>query len=66
MILNPQRVGLAVIINNIAKEFPGSLQDTEALTRTYRLMKFEVHLYEDLDESVSHVMIFTHQHMIQY
>ncbi len=51
-IINPKKLGHAVIINNVAKEFPGSKKDTEALMKTYQMMNFEVCLYEDCDDKV--------------
>ena len=51
-ITDPEKLGHAIIINNVATEFTGSRRDTEALMKTYQMMKFEVQLYEDCDDIV--------------
>ena len=51
-IINPDKLGHAVIINNVATEFPGSKKDTEAMVKTYQMIKFEVSLSEDCNDKV--------------
>ncbi len=51
-IYNPNYLGRAIIINNVAKEFPGSKKDTAALSNMYRNLKFSVDLYEDCNDVV--------------
>ncbi len=50
---NSLNLGHAVIINNVASEFPGSKKDAEKLRAVYTMMNFQVHVYEDIDDSVS-------------
>ncbi len=49
----PLQLGHAIVINNIATEFPGSRKDAEALVKTYELMNFDVTCYEDCTDTVS-------------
>ncbi len=51
-IYNPDYLGRAIIINNVAKEFPGSKKDTAALSNMYHNLKFSVDLYEDCNDVV--------------
>ncbi len=51
-IQNPLNLGHAVIINNVASEYPGSKKDVEKLKEVYNMMNFQVHVYEDIDDSV--------------
>ena len=41
------RMGLAIIINIVAAEMPGSLADVEALQVAYKDVGFEVYSYSD-------------------
>ncbi len=45
-------MGHAIVINNVATQYPGSRKDTDALVEAYKTMNFEVHLYENCDDSV--------------
>ena len=49
---NPEKLGLAIIINNVKSEYEGSVKDTDALTKAYEAMKFDVKLYEDCTDEV--------------
>ncbi len=49
---NPEKLGLAIIINNVKSEYEGSVKDTDALTKAYETMKFDVILYEDCTDEV--------------
>ncbi len=51
---NPEKLGLAVIINNVKSEYQGSERDTDALIKAYEMMKFDVKLYEDCTDAVMH------------
>ena len=50
---DPRHLGVAVVINNVASQYPGSIKDTNGLVEVYRKIKFEVHLFEDCDDTVS-------------
>ena len=50
---DPNYLGKAVIINNVANEFPGSKNDTSALVSLFRMLKCNVDLHEDCDDVVS-------------
>ena len=51
------RLGHAVIVNNVATEFPGSMADVEALHNVYHQMGLEVQVYKDCDQNVSDVTL---------
>ncbi len=40
-------MGLAMIINNAATEFPGSVVDTQALSQAFKTLGFAVEVKED-------------------
>ena len=46
-IYNPEMLGHAVIINNVADEFPGSKNETAKLAEVYTKMNFQVHVHEN-------------------
>ena len=48
-------LGHCVIINNLANECPGSMNDVEALKKVYEMMKFRVTIYQNCDDRVSAV-----------
>ncbi len=50
---DPRHLGVAVVINNVASQYPGSRKDTNGLVEAYKKMKFEVHLFEDCDDMVN-------------
>ena len=51
-ITDPTRLGHAIIINNVKSQYEGSEKDTDALMIVYKMMNFEVSLYEDCTEKV--------------
>ncbi len=51
-IVDPKRLGHAIIINNVRSEYEGSVKDTEALMSVNKMMNFEVNLYEDCTDKV--------------
>ncbi len=51
-IYNPDYLGRAIIINNVASEFPGSIKDTAELEKMYENMNFQVHSYRDCNDVV--------------
>ena len=51
------RLGHAVIVNNVATEFPGSMADVEALHNVYHQMGLEVRVHKDCDQNVSDVTL---------
>ena len=55
-IYNPDYPGKAFIINNVAKQMPGSRNDTAALKRLYETLRFEVEHYEDCDDVVGEMV----------
>ncbi len=56
-IQNPHNLGHAVIINNVASEYPGSKKEMDELVKLYRMMNFQVHIHNDCDDSVSHICL---------
>ena len=50
--MNHARIGMAIIINNIATELPGSQADVEALQAAYNDIGFDVHFYKDCTAEV--------------
>ena len=46
-------LGHALIINNVASEFPQSERDVEALRAAYQLVGFKVIVFNDCNEQVS-------------
>ena len=46
-------LGHALIINNVASEFPQSERDVEALRAAYQLVGFKVIVFNDRNEQVS-------------
>ncbi len=49
------RLGLAVIINNVHGEYPGSRADVATLEHTYSTIGFTVQVYRDCSGQVSEV-----------
>ncbi len=56
--LNNRQMGLAVIVNNVANEQPGSVVDTQALSQAYRTLGFQVQLKENCSKKVRTNWIF--------
>ena len=50
--MNLPNLGHAVIINNIASEIPGSIEDVKALKKAYHTVGFDVQVHENLTEQV--------------
>ena len=46
------KLGHAVIVNNVAKEMPGSQVDVEALQAAYQKIGFKVHTHSDCSDQV--------------
>ena len=46
-------LGHALIINNVASEFPQSERDVQALRAAYQLVGFKVIVFNDRNEQVS-------------
>ena len=46
-------LGYALIINNVASEFPQSERDVEALRAAYKMVGFKVIVFNDCNEQVS-------------
>ena len=51
--MSKPNLGHAVIINNVAKEFPGTKVDVEELQTTYQIMGFQVHVHNNCDDKVA-------------
>ena len=51
--MSKSNLGHAVIINNVAKEFPGTKVDVEELQTTYQIMGFQVHVNNNCDDKVA-------------
>ena len=47
------KIGQAVIVNNVAKEMPGSMEDVKALKAAFLKVGFDVKVYTDMSKSVS-------------
>ena len=47
------KLGHAVIINNIAKEIPGTNEDVKALKEAYKTVGFEVQIHQNCSVQVS-------------
>ena len=45
--MDKEKLGHAIIVNNIATEFPGSKKDVEALKEAYEEVGYEVQVKED-------------------
>lgn len=52
-ILNPKKIGIAVLINNLGTEYPETTQELSAMAETFSMMKFDTHVYEDCDDMVN-------------
>ena len=50
--MNKPDLGYAVIINNVADEFPQSVRDVNALRTAYLRVGFKVIVYNDCNEQV--------------
>ena len=46
------RLGHAIIVNNVASEMPGSIEDVNALEATYKAIGFDVRVHQDCTETV--------------
>ena len=47
------QLGHAVIVNNVAKEMPGSLEDVRALDAAFRKVGFKVEVHNNMTKTVS-------------
>ena len=52
------KLGKAYIINNVAREFPGSMVDVKELQVTYETMGFEVLTHLDCSNRVTQFVYF--------
>ena len=46
------KLGHAIIINNIASEMPGSMEDVKALAEAYQTVGYEVQVHENCTAKV--------------
>ena len=53
------RLGKAYIINNVAREYPGSMEDVKELQATYETMGFEVLTHLDCSNRVTQFVYFS-------
>ena len=47
------KLGHVIIVNNVAKEMPGSMEDVKALKAAFLKVGFNVEVYTDMSKSVS-------------
>ena len=47
------RLGLALIVNNVGKESPGSIADVKALESAYRKIGFDVEIHNNCSNTVN-------------
>ncbi len=47
------KMGIAVIVNNVHSEKPGSQHDVKVLEQFYSMIGFKVHVYKDCTDKVN-------------
>ena len=50
--MNLSKLGHAVIVNNVAKEMPGSMNDVKALEAAFRMVGFQVEAHTNMSKVV--------------
>ena len=51
--MNLPKLGHAVIVNNVAKEMHGSMNDVKALEAAFKTVGFDVEVHTDMSKTVS-------------
>ncbi len=51
-ISNPEKIGVAVIINNLGTDYPETKQEMASMNKMLKSMKFETFIYEGCDDMV--------------
>ena len=50
--MDKPKLGLAIIINNVQREIPGSENDVKALQAVYRMIGFDVEVHNNCSRQV--------------
>ena len=51
--MNLPKLGHTVIVNNVAKEMQGSMNDVKALEAAFKTVGFDVEVHTDMSKTVS-------------